>query len=95
MVDRLADDHRRARSLAQSLSEIPGLSIDWDRVQTDMVLVVTERPAVEVADELHAKGVWCFPVAANRVRLVLHADVTDEGIAQAVDTFKSLSGVNA
>jgi threonine aldolase len=95
MVDRLADDHRRARSLAQSLSEIPGLSIDWDRVQTNMVLVVTERPAADLANELHEKGVWCFPVATNRLRLVLHADVNDKDIAFAVEAFRALSGVKA
>jgi threonine aldolase len=91
MVDRLADDHRRARSLAQSLSELPGLSIDWDRVQTNMVLVVTEMPATEWAERLREQEVWCFPVAPNRLRLVLHADVDDEGIARAVEVFAGLA----
>jgi threonine aldolase len=95
MVDRLADDHRRARSLAQSLSELPGLNIDWDRVQTNMVLINTESPAADWADKLHEKGVWCFPVAANRLRLVLHADVDDAGIDFAVEAFRLLSSVKA
>lgn len=91
MVDRLADDHRRARSLAQSLSELPGLTIDWDRVQTNMVLVVTETPAAEWVDKLHELGIWCFSVAPNRLRLVLHADVDDTGIERAVEAFSSLA----
>ncbi len=91
MVDRLADDHRRAQSLAQSLSELPGLAIDWDRVQTNMVLVVTETPSNMWAERLHGKGVWCFPVAANRLRLVLHADVDDEGLAYAGRVFRELA----
>jgi threonine aldolase len=95
MVDRLAEDHRRARSLAQSLSELPGLTIDWDRVQTNMVLVVTESPAAEWAKRLHDKGVWCFPVAQNRLRLVLHADVDDAGVEYAVEAFRQLATVAA
>lgn len=91
MVDRLADDHRRARSLAQSLSELPGLTIDWDRVQTNMVLVSTETSAAEWADRLHEQRVWCFPVAPNRLRLVLHADVDDEGVNRAVEAFSALA----
>lgn len=91
MVDRLADDHRRAQSLAQALSELPGLAIDWDRVQTNMVLVVTESPAQGWAERLQEKGVWCFPVAANRLRLVLHADVDDEGLAYAGRAFQALA----
>jgi len=95
MVDRLAEDHRRARSLAQSLTELPGIAIDWDRVQTNMVLVVTEAPAAEWAKRLHDTGVWCFPVAQNRLRLVLHADVDDSGIEFAVEAFRQLTNVAA
>lgn len=95
MVDRLAEDHQRARSLAQSLSELPGLKIDWDRVKTNMVLVETDSPAEDVVARLHEKGVWCFSVAPNRLRLVLHADVDDTGIDFAVEAFRSLTGVAA
>ncbi len=91
MVDRLAEDHRRTRALAQELSDLPGLRVDWNRVQTNMVLVETVTPAEEWADRLQAHGVWCFPVAPNRLRLVFHADVDDHGVAFASDTFKALS----
>lgn len=95
MVDRLADDHARARKLALAISELPGLTIDWDRVQTNIVLVQTETPASEWCEKLHEKGVWCFPVASNRFRLVFHADVDDAGIERATEVFKELSSVAA
>lgn len=95
MVDRLAEDHRRARFIAQALSELPGIKIDWDRVQTNMVLVATDAPAAEWSKRLHEKGVWCFPVASNRLRLVLHADVEDAGVEYAVDAFTQLATVAA
>ena len=91
MVDRLAEDHRRARSLAQELSNIPMLKVDWDRVQTNMVLVETEGDAQTWTEALHKLGVWCFPVASNRLRLVLHADIDDEGVDFAANAFKELA----
>jgi threonine aldolase len=91
MVDRLEDDHRRARALAQSISQIPGLGIDWDRVQTNIVLVQSESPAAEWCDRLHEQGVWCFPVAPNRFRLVFHADIDDEAVAYAQSAFSRLA----
>ena len=37
MVDRLADDHRNARVLAEGLAELPGIDCDLSRVQTNLV----------------------------------------------------------
>lgn len=91
MVDRLADDHRRARSIAQALSELPGLAIDWDRVQTNMVLVATDTPAAEWQARLQELDILCFAVAANRLRLVFHADIDDAKVERAVDAFKKIA----
>jgi threonine aldolase len=91
MVDRLAEDHRRARALAEMISELPGLTVDWDRVQTNIVLVNTDAPAAEWCDRLHEERVWCFPVAPNRFRLVVHADVGDPEVERAGEVFRALA----
>jgi threonine aldolase len=91
MVDRLAEDHRRARALAEMISELPGLAVDWDRVQTNIVLVNTDAPAAEWCDRLHEERVWCFPVAPNRFRLVVHADVGDPEVERAGEVFRALA----
>lgn len=85
MIDRLAEDHQRARRLAEKLEErVPG-SIDLDGIQTNIVLVQTKRPAAELQAELGAVGVHFFPVAPHRFRLVFHHDLTDEGIDYALE----------
>jgi threonine aldolase len=84
MVDRLADDHRRAKELGSALNQIPGLRVDMETVETNMVLVHTETPATEWQVRLEAQGVWCFAVAPNRLRMVLHADIDDAKLAQAI-----------
>ncbi|MEZ5230493.1 MAG: low-specificity L-threonine aldolase [Acidimicrobiales bacterium] len=38
-VERMADDHRRARRLAEGLAAIDGIRVDLDAVQTNMVFV--------------------------------------------------------
>lgn len=90
-VDRLADDHRRARELANALIGLPGIQVDLSAVQTNMVLVKTALSADAWQDRLHALDVWCFSVAPNRLRLVLHADVDDEGVRKATEAFRQLS----
>ncbi len=85
-VDRMADDHRRARALAERLARVPGLSIDLDSVQTNMVYAGTRGtglPAKPIVDELHAAGVWCLDEAPWTIRLVTHLDVDDADVEEA------------
>ena len=49
MVERLADDHRRARELAARLSAIPGLALRNDPVETNIVLVDVTGTGAEAA----------------------------------------------
>lgn len=87
MVDRLADDHRRARRLAQALVSLPGLTVDLDSVQTNMVLIETAGPSAPWLEALHARRVWALPPAPNRIRCVFHNDVSDEALEHAVTAF--------
>ncbi len=91
MVDRLAEDHARATRTASALQEIAGVSVDMDSVQTNMVLVNTAAPAAQWREWLAAEGVWCFPVAANRLRLVFHADIEDAMTERAIEAFSSVA----
>ncbi len=92
MVDRLSDDHRRAKELAHALAVIPGIHIDFDRVQTNMVVIETATPAPEWALRVEEKGLACFATAANRLRLVLHADIDDAQIQAAIKIFATCAG---
>lgn len=89
MIERLADDHRRARRVASSISEIPGIEVDWDRVQTNMVLVDTVRPASEWIAAIREQGVLALAPAANRIRLVFHKDVDDLAADRASASFQA------
>ena len=60
MIERLVDDHRRARDLAARLSAIPGLALRNDPVETNIVLVdvtATGAAAATLVELLDAAGV--------------------------------------
>ena len=91
MIDRLADDHARARRLAEGLAGIPGLSIDPGCPQTNMVFCSLDDgvalTAPEVASRLEQFGVKVGAVGARRFRLVTHYWIDDDAVEKAVLAF--------
>jgi threonine aldolase len=84
MVERLAEDHGRARRLADAVAERwPDGGCDPAEVRTN---VVTWRPGdtAAVLDHLAAEGVLAGTIAPGVVRLVTHHDVDDAGVDRAV-----------
>ncbi len=91
MVDRLAEDHRRACDLARGLAQVPGLKLHMGMPQTNMVFVSLDDgvpgTAWDVCLRLEKHGVLTHDVSERAFRLVTHYWVTDEGIQQTVDAF--------
>jgi threonine aldolase len=91
-VDRLADDHARARRLAQGWIDA-GLSVDLDLVQSNFV-------QLEVADIDEAKarirehGVLLSQTTPTRLRAVTHLDVTDDDIDIAIEAVPQALGAH-
>jgi len=80
-VDRLADDHARARRLADGLQGLPGVTVPTP--QTNMVFVDLPRErAATVAATLRERGVLC--TGLYQLRLVTHLDVNDQDIDDAI-----------
>ena len=85
-VSRLAEDHRRARALAERLAIVPGLQVDLRTVETNMVFASTRpsgRRASEVARLLSDAGALCLAESPWKVRFVTHLDVDDVDVAEA------------
>ncbi len=81
-VERLAEDHRRARELAEFLARL-GASVDMEATQTNIVIADFNRSAKELCEKLAAAGVLALPVAATRIRFVTHLDIDDQALAEA------------
>ncbi|MER3403479.1 MAG: low specificity L-threonine aldolase [Armatimonadota bacterium] len=91
MIERLAEDHRRARRLAEAIAELPGFRVDLGTVQTNMVYVVTELPALQMERALAAQGVLCLVIDPHRLRLVTHHDVDDCALEHAIEAFRAVA----
>jgi len=90
-VDRLAEDHARARRLADGLAGLPGVELDAATVETNiLVFAVPDAPAF--CDVLAREDVLVIPLDARRVRAVTHLDVDDAGIERALEAAASALG---
>jgi threonine aldolase len=87
-VDRLADDHARARALAQGWAD-RGLPVDVDRVETNFVQVDVAAlglSAAEATARLAAAGVGLSgTVTPGLLRAVTHLDIDDSDIDAAIE----------
>lgn len=88
MVERLAEDHRRAKDLARGLAEVQGLFVDPDQVDTNIVVVGVEGRAPEIVERLRQQGVLAHAVTDRTIRLVTHRHISDEDVAEAVAAFR-------
>lgn len=84
-VERLADDHRRAKDLARKLADVPGVVINPDQVETNIVVFdfADGRNPYAFCEELAARGVLMVPFDPG-VRAVTHLWIDDAAVDRAV-----------
>jgi threonine aldolase len=89
LVERLAEDHARARRLAAAVADRwPDIGFDPGQVTTNVVVFAPPRPAAVLA-QLAGAGVLAGTIAPGVIRLVTHRDVDDDGIALAVSALRA------
>jgi threonine aldolase len=93
MVDRLADDHENAKRLADGISRIQGLSIELNRIQTNIVYFDTADDQFDtgkLVKQLADRGIKILQVAPNRLRAVTHYGVSSEDIEITLATINEV-----
>ncbi len=94
-VDRIADDHERARRLAEGLVEA-GLKIDLEQVQTNFVQIDVGPDRAGAIERLKEHGVLVSTtVHQTIVRAVLHLDISDDDVAKATEAIPAALGTLA
>jgi threonine aldolase len=92
-IERLADDHARARRAAVAMAEAAPGSVDLTTVETNIVIVDVAAAgwtsSAFVSAALDA-GVRTYAVGPGAVRLVWHLDVDDTGTDIAIDVLTDL-----
>jgi threonine aldolase len=96
-VDRLAEDHDRARRLARGLSSIPGLTVDPDRVETNIVIFDVSRTGISGEEfgsrTLASHGVRFSVLGPHAVRAVTHLDLPPDGVERALEAARAAVSV--
>jgi len=92
-VERLVEDHVNARALADGLASFWPEAVDPFACDTNIVYIDTgDRDAEQIAAGLKDRGVLVGPMGARRIRCVTHRDVDADGIARALEAFRSVAG---
>jgi threonine aldolase len=88
-VDRLAEDHERARQLARGLAELRGVAIDPERVETNIVIFDVGETGLSgddfAARTLASHGVRFSVLGPTIVRAVTHLDIPADGVSRALE----------
>lgn len=94
MVERLDDDHARAKKLADGLKQVKGLVVDAGSPSTNMVYFnladQAKKNAEQVSIELKKYGVIVGPEDEKRFRLVTHYWVDDTAVDRTVSAFREV-----
>lgn len=92
MVDRLREDHERAKRLARAIAGLPGIHLNPEDIQTNIIIFGFSHPLYSVSAfiaELKKKGILALATTAG-IRFVTHKDVGDEDVERAVAAFREI-----
>ena len=94
MIDRLAEDHTHAHRLAEGLAQVPGVGINPERFQTNIVFVDVDPilgSVPEFMGRLSQEGVKVSYPGERRFRMVTHRHITTEDIDAAIGVAASVA----
>lgn len=92
--NRLADDHRRARTLAEAINQISGLVVNLQTVETNIIIIdssLCRRKASEIVEYLAEHGIQVLAFSPTRIRAVLHMHITDADIEYTIAVLQAMS----
>jgi threonine aldolase len=88
--ERLPNDHTHARWFAEAIDETPGLGVDLDAVQTNIVFFDVPN-ALDFAAALRAHGVDTLSAGPSRIRAVFHLDVSPDDTVRAIEILRRVA----
>ncbi len=93
MVERLKEDHKNARILAEGISQIPGLAIGLEKVKTNIIYfdLITDRISAELLlKKMAERGIKFLSTGKNRFRMVTHYGITEEDVNITLKSLKEI-----
>ncbi len=86
----MKDDHRRAKKLAEAVSENPNFKIDLNTVESNIVIFDTvDEAAVDVLKKFEDEGIVMIPFGPKTIRATFHFQVGDEDLKTVLDVVRN------
>lgn len=89
-IERLKDDHKKARYFAEGISKLDFIEVDLSSVQTNIVIFETKTDASKLKSDLEVNGVLLTNEGHNKMRAVFHMDVSEEQTTEAINIFRKI-----
>lgn len=93
-VERLAEDHRNAQTIARAVADTPGLRLDPPEVETNLVWFFVDPElgtARDIADRLKQHGVLIHAAGPQKLRACTHLDVSAADAERAAETIRTVA----
>ena len=90
-VERLAEDHQRACRLAEALGELPFVSIEPEKIETNILVFEVNPDVINAGDfsnRLKESNILCGAFSDRVVRMVTHLDIGEEELAWAIEALR-------
>jgi len=92
-LDKLKIDHNNAKKIAETLHSLPGIEIDLDSVQTNLIIFDVSKMGKSASDVclmLEENGILALPFGPTKIRFVTHLDVSSKQADQACQILQKI-----
>jgi len=93
MIPQLINDHENAKRLADGISTISGLSVNTEKVHTNILYFSVDESKMkgsELVEKMGQHKVKFFEVSPNRFRLVTHSNISSEDVNTTLELFDTI-----
>lgn len=93
MVDRLKEDHVRAKKLALAIQDLPGIDLNPDHTDTNIVIFGFNHAKISIPEflaRLKDREILALATTGGRIRFVTHNDIGDKDIEKAISAFREI-----
>ena len=78
-VERLSQDHENAKRLANKISQIPGVDVDLNNIETNLIffnIKKTGKTSAQISTKLKEKNIYIGATSSTKMRAVTHIDIS-------------------
>ena len=88
-IERLKHDHDHAKQIGNAIAK-NSMAKSVFPVETNIIIFETVAAAAEIVEKLKKKNILCYATAPDRVRLVIHLDITEEMVSKTIEIIKAI-----